>query len=169
MLTPFIPSGVLMLADNLLVRILIVFALLFLISVGPTAGLFGLIAIGVIYLERNRRKVIVARKKFDAMDVNLPLQMTVEEESKPQQTVPVLAFDKPPRDDEMPYIPTDDCGSDNFYPVAPTIDDKQPLKTSYPFSDFGAEEGVSKGLTRLYEEEGFGHIDGVETLGETKQ
>ena len=169
MLTPFIPSGVLMIADNVLVRILIIFALLFLISVGPTAGLFGLITIGVIYLERNRRKIIVARNKLDAMDIHMPPQMTVEQESKPQQTVPVLAFDRPPRDDEMPYIPSDDCDSVNFYPVAPTINDKQPLKTSYPFSEFGAEQGASKGLSRLYEEQGLGHIDGVETLGDPKE
>ncbi len=165
LLTPFIPSNILLLTDNLLVRILIVFLLLFLISCGPTAGLFGLLTIGVLYLERNRRKVINARKRFDAMDVNFSKQMTVKQASEPQKTVPVVPFDIPPRDDEMPYIPTEDCGSDMWEPVAPTINHKNVLETSYPMSKDGPEEGASPELDSFYEEQGFGHIDGVQTLG----
>lgn len=165
LLVPFLPSSILLLADNLLVRILLVLLLIFLISCGPTAGLFGLLAIGVIYLERNRRKVIVARKKFDAIDANYKPQMTVEEASKPQQTVPVIPFNIPPRDDEMPYIPTDECGSDNWEPVAPSMNMKNVLHTSYPMSKDGPEEGASPELDEFYEKQGFGHIDGVETLG----
>lgn len=165
LLTPILPSSILLLADNLLVRILIVLLLLFLIGRGPTAGLFGLFAIGVLYLERNRRKVIVARNKFNAIDVNYKPQMTVEQESQPQQTVPVVSFNRPPRDDEMPYIPTDDCGSDTWQPVAPTINMKNVLNTSYPISNDGPEEASSPELDQFYEENGFGHINGVETLG----
>jgi len=165
LLIPFLPSGLLLLADNVFIRILIVLLLLFLISVGPTAGLLGLIAIGVLYLERNRRKVIVARKKFDAMDVHYKPQMTVNQESKPQETVPVVSFDVPPRDDEMPYIPIDDCGSDMWHPVAPTMNMKNVLQTSYPMTKNGPEEGASPELEQFYEEHGYGHIEGVETLG----
>lgn len=163
--TPFLPSSVLLLADNLLVRILIVLILLFLIGQGPIAGLFGLLAIGVIYLERNRRKLIVARSKFDAIDVNYKPQMTVEQASKPQQAVPVVPFNIPPRDDEMPYLPTDECGSDNWEPVAPSMNMKNVLQTSYPISKDGPEEGASPELDNFYEEHGYGHLEGVQTLG----
>ncbi len=165
LLVPFLHSSVLLLADNLLVRILLVLLLIFLISCGPTAGLFGLLAIGVVYLERNRRKIIVARKKFDAIDVNYKPQMTVQQESQSQEIVPVVEFNNPPRDDEMPYIPTDDGGSDNWEPVAPSMNMKNVLHTSYPMSKDGPEEGASPELDSFYEEQGFGHIEGVHTLG----
>lgn len=58
----FLPTGLLLLLDNVVVRIGIVLALLYLITLGPTAGIFGLIAIAIMYLERNKRKVIVAAK-----------------------------------------------------------------------------------------------------------
>jgi hypothetical protein len=152
--TPFLPSWIFMMFDNILVRIAIVFVLLFLISKGPTAGIFGLMAIGIVYLERNRRKIIVASKKLDMMDINIPNQMSVKEESKPQETVPVADFSLPPRDDELPYMPADECGNDNFEPVAPSINMKNALHTIDPGSS----------SDRFYEQQGFGHVKGVETL-----
>lgn len=158
----FLPTGLLLLLDNILVRILIVLALLYLISIGPTAGILGLMAVAVMYLERNRRKVVVAAKKIDLMDVNRPEQATVEEASKPQTTVPVNDFDKP-EEEEFDYMPHETCDSDNFEPVAPTINEKSVLSTIYPLNKRGPEAG--DGSDKLYEELGFGHIPGVETVG----
>jgi hypothetical protein len=146
--TPFLPSPLLLVFDNIIIRIGIVFVLLFLITKGPLVGVLGLLVIASIYLERNRRKLIVARTKLDKMDINTPQEMTVLEESKPQQTVPVNSFDIPVRDDEMPYIPTEDCSSDNFEPVGPSINMKHSLNTIEP----GAASND------LFEEMGFGHI-----------
>ena len=55
LLAPFMPNKTLLMFDNMLVRIASILLLLFAISQGPSAGLIGLVAIGVIYLERNRR------------------------------------------------------------------------------------------------------------------
>jgi hypothetical protein len=165
LLTPFLPSNILLLADNFIVRVILVLLLIYLIGCGPTAGLFGLLAIGVIYLERNRRKIIVARKRFDTIDTNYIPQMTVEQESQSQQTVPVVSFNLPPDNDEMSYIPTEECGSDHWEPVAPSMNMKIVLPTSYPISKHGAEEGASPALDNFYEDHGYGHIDGVQTLG----
>ncbi len=161
--TQFLPTGLLLLLDNFLIRILVVLILLYLISLGPTAGILGLMAIATMYLERNKRKVVVAAKKLDEMDWNRPQQATVEEASKPKTTVPVNEFDKP-NDEESDFFPVDTCESDNFEPVAPTINEKAVLSTIYPLHKSGPEAG--DGSDELYEKLGFGHIPGVETVGD---
>jgi hypothetical protein len=159
----FLPTPLLLLLDNIIIRILIVVLLLYLISIGPTAGIFGLMAIAVLYLERNRRKVIIAAKKIDLMDYDLPKQATVEEASKPQQTVPVKPFDKP-LEEETDFLPSEGCDSGIFEPVAETINEKAVLSTIYPLFKNKPESG--SGSNELYEKLGFGHIKGVETIGE---
>jgi len=161
--TQFLPTGLLLLLDNFLIRILVVLILLYLISLGPTAGILGLMAIATMYLERNKRKVVVAAKKLDEMDWNLPQQATVEEASKPQTTVPVNEFDKP-NDEESDFFPDETCDSGNFEPVAPTINEKAVLSTIYPLHKSGPEAG--DGSDELYEKLGFGHLPGVETVGD---
>lgn len=158
-----LPTGLLLLLDNVIVRLLVVLALLFLISVGPTAGIFGFVAIAILYLERNRRKVAVALQKVDKMD-NRPQQTTVEEASQPQKTVPVNAFDTP-QDEESVYMPKDidECMDiTNFEPVAPTINEKAVLATVYPLQKDAPESGT--GSNDLFETLGFGHIPGVHTV-----
>jgi hypothetical protein len=161
-----LPTGLLLLLDNVLVRLLIVFTLLFLISVGPTAGIFGLVAIASLYLERNRRKVAVALQKVDLMD-NRPRLATVEEASQPQKTVPVNAFDTP-QEKKSVYMPKDIQDIDKcmditlFEPVAPTINEKAVLATVYPLKKDAPEAGT--GSNQLFEELGYGHIHGVNTV-----
>jgi hypothetical protein len=89
--------------------------------------------------------------------------MTVEEESQPQQTVPVNDFDKPD-EEEFDYMPHETCKSGNFEPVAPSINEKAVLSTIYPLRKSGPEAGDAS--TDLYEQLGFGHIKGVETVGD---
>ena len=159
----FLPTNLLLLLDNFLVRIVIVLLLLYLTSIGPTAGILGLMAISVMYLERNRRKVVVAAKKLDKMDWSKPEQATVKESSEPQKTVPVNDFDQP-NEEESNFFPVDTCDSGNFEPIAPTINEKAVLSTIYPLNKSGVEAGVAQ--SDLYEELGFGHIKGVETVGD---
>jgi hypothetical protein len=159
----FLPTGFLLLLDNVAVRLLVVLGLLFLITMGPTAGIFGFLAVASLYLERNRRKVAVALQKVDLMD-NTPRLATVEEASRPQETVPVNTFDKP-ENEESVYMPKDieECiDITNFEPVAPTINEKAVLATVYPLHKDGPEEGT--GANNLFEELGFGHIHGVHTI-----
>jgi hypothetical protein len=51
-------------------------------------------------------------------------------------------------------MPTDECGHDDFEPVAPSINMKNALHTIKPGS----------GSDKFFEEHGFGHVKGVETL-----
>ena len=160
----FLPTGLLLLLDNVLVRLLVVLGLLFLISTGPMAGIFGFLAIASLYLERNRRKVAVALQKVDRMDNAAPQQATVEEAAQPQKTVPVNAFDKPDVEETV-YMPNDidECMDiTNFEPVAPTINEKAVLATVYPLQKDAPESGT--GSNHLFEELGFGHIHGVHTV-----
>jgi hypothetical protein len=160
----FLPTNVLLLLDNVIIRILLVIGLLYLITLGPTAGILGFMTIAIMYLERNRRKISVATKKLDKMDWGLPKQATVEEAAKPQTTVPVNDFDRP-EEEEFDYMPSDTCETDNFEPIAPTINEKAVLSTIYPLNKSGPEAG--DGSNELFEKLGFGHIRGVETVGDS--
>jgi len=147
----FLPIEVLLPLDNFIVRIIIVILLLYLTGVGPTAGIMGLLAISSMYLERNRRKVIIATKKLDLMDFKK--NATVEEASRPQMTVPVNDFDTPNKK-EAEYMPRKT--SNNFEPILPSINEKSVLTSVYP----------SKNPDKLYETLGFGHVKGLETVGD---
>ncbi len=162
LLSPFLPNNILLLLDNLIIRFVIVLLLLYLISIGPTAGIFGLMTISILYLERNRRKIDIATKKLDIMDINQPQQATVEEESKPQKTVPVKPFDKPDETDTE-FLPDNYCDFNSFEPVDSTINEKEVLATIYPLNKNESPSSSSV----LYEKLGFGHIRGVETLGDS--
>jgi hypothetical protein len=160
----FVPTDVLMPLDSIIVRIGIVISLLFLISLGPTAGIIGLVAIASLYLERNRRKVSVAIQKLDQMDIHRPNQATVEEASQPQKTVPVNEFSVP-TPEETDYFSTETCDSGQFEPIAPSINEKEVLATIYPLQKHGPEAGT--GSNSLFEKLGFGHIPGLETVGDS--
>lgn len=151
----FLPTGPLLLLDNFLVRIVLVLTLLYLISLGPTAGIIGLMAIAIIYLERNKRKVEVAAKKLDLMDWRRDDHATVQEASTAQSTVPVNEFDRK-NGEESYFIPENKtCDITDFEPVGPSINEKAVLSTIPP----------SSSSNKLYEELGFGHINGLETVG----
>jgi hypothetical protein len=128
---PVIPASVLLLLDNIVVRIAVVLALLFAITQGPLIGLATLVAIGLLFIERNRHKVIRARNKFERiMEASDSPQMTVEQEGVPQNTVKVREFDEADGR-EMIYLPGKNTGSDEFHrvPWSEELDDKRVLKT----------------------------------------
>ena len=131
-LTPLSPWALLSLLDNLLVRVVLLVGLVAAVYHGYATGLLALMVIGLLYMERNRRKVDQARKRFDnltAEDVKRS-QATVEEEGTPQDNVPVVEFDTP-QDVEFGYLPPKKMGSDAFerVPFSEDLDDKGPLPT----------------------------------------
>ena len=131
-LTPLSPWALLSLLDNLLVRVVLLVGLVAAVYHGYATGLLALMVIGLLYMERNRRKVDQARKRFDnltAEDVKRT-QATVEEEATPQDNVSVVEFDTP-QDVEFGYLPPKKMGSDAFerVPFSEDLDDKGPLPT----------------------------------------
>jgi hypothetical protein len=146
---PFVPTSLLLFLDNLVVRIAVVILLLFMMNQGPTVGLFCFMTIALLFLERNRRKVEDALRKLDAMEPPRMPQATVEEASRPQQTVPVPEFDAPEQD-EMPFLPQEDALSE-FEPVAPSMNQKAVLSSIY-------SDGSASATQHIYEQLGFGHV-----------
>jgi len=129
--SPVIPFAILQLLDNIVVRVLVVLALLFAITQGPLIGLATLVTVGLLFIERNRHKVVKARNKFERiMEASDSPQMTVEQEGSPQNTVKVREFDEAV-DKEMIYLPGKNTGSDEFHrvPWSEELNDKRVLKT----------------------------------------
>jgi hypothetical protein len=128
---PAIPGPVLQLLDNVFVSLVLVLGLLFAITVSPLLGIMALMAVAMLYMERNRIKVAKARTKFNEIqEASDPAQMTVEEEGVPQDTVAVQEF-ATAKPSESIYLPGPKVGDDDFDAVAgaPDLNQKKVLPT----------------------------------------
>jgi hypothetical protein len=145
--SPVIPTMALLLLDNIVVRVLVVLALLYAVSEGPLIGLATLVTIGLLFIERNRHKVLNAKFKFEQiMEASDSPQMTVEQEGVPQNTVKVREFDEADGREAI-FLPGKNTGNDEFnrVPWSEELNDKRALKTvpignksAYLFKDFMA-------------------------------
>jgi hypothetical protein len=129
--SPVIPAMVLLLLDNIVVRLLVVTALLYSITQGPLIGLATLVTIGLLFIERNRHKVLNAKFKFEKiMEASDSPQMTVEQEGVPQNTVKVREFDEADGREAI-FLPGKNTGNDEFnrVPWSEELNDKRALKT----------------------------------------
>jgi hypothetical protein len=105
----------------------------------------GLMAVAMLYMERNRAKVSAARTKFNEIqEASDPAEMTVEQEGESQETVPVREF-RQARPSESIYLPGPKVGDDDFDAVlgAPDLNHKKVLptvplgeKSAYLFKDY---------------------------------
>lgn len=152
LVSSFLPTELLLLLDNIIVRIALVFLLLYVVRVGSTAAIIVFMTVAILYLERNRRKVSIARKKLDAMEV--PKYASVHEAYKKTVPVDVPEFDMA-EPKEIDFLPHETGENQDFEPVDVTINQKSVLSTIYPLDERADE---------LYEKMGFGHVDAVETL-----
>jgi hypothetical protein len=142
---PVLPRPILQLLDNIIVNIVLILGVLFAITQGPVVGIMGLMAVAMLYMERNRTKVSAARTKFNEIqEASDPAEMTVEQEGESQETVPVREFRKA-RESESIYLPGPKVGDDDFDAVlgAPDLNHKTPLptvplgeKSAYLFKDY---------------------------------
>ena len=143
--SPVIPAMVLLLLDNIVIRVLVVAALLYSITQGPLIGLATLVTIGLLFIERNRHKVLNAKFKFEQiMEASDSPQMTVEQEGVPQNTVKVREFDEADGRKAI-FLPGKNTGNDEFHrvPWSVELNDKRVLQTvpignksAYLFKDF---------------------------------
>lgn len=154
---PYIPSNVLAVLDLFIIRVLVVLALLWAVTQGPVAGVAGLVIVGVLYLERNSRKVAMATQRFVKMTEEMEPReenATVEQEGVSQKTVFVREFDIP-EDRTMYYMPAASCAanSNDFAPLPPgeSLDTKRAL----PSIPVGAQSAG------LYQAAGFGRMSNV--------
>ena len=145
---PFFPTALLLSLDSIVIRFAVIIGLLYAISQGPIIGLLTLFAVGLLYLERNRRKVLVAQKKIDKMDTAMASgPMSTVEEGVPQKTVPVVPFEEPSGVDVY-YVPTKENEPEFFETVGKSINEKT-VQTVVPNGEKAAD---------IFEESGFGHI-----------
>lgn len=170
---PFLPTGLLLLLDWLIVRVAAAVFLLYMVSVGPIPAVFGFVALALLYMERNRRKVQGGLIKWDALDAESRPLATVKEAHAAQTTVRVAPFDTPD-EKEVGYEPVPGAEDEpldvtvfetesSFEPVAPSLNEKVVLASAYPVSHQASSSTASMGS--IYEQLGFGHVRQVETVG----
>lgn len=169
---PFLPTRLLLALDWLIVRAATVVFLLYVVTVGPMTAVFGFVALALLYMERNRRKVQGGLTKWDALDAELTPLASVKEAHAAQTTVRVAPFDTP-NEKETEYAPAegDEEPMDisvfetesTFEPVAPSLNEKVVMASAYPLSHQSSTSTVSLGS--IYEQLGFGHVRQVETVG----
>lgn len=165
--TPFLPTSILLLLDVLLVRIGLAVLLLYFTAVGPVATVFGFVAIALLFMERNRRKVQGGLKRWEEMEAisGKATGAPVEEAHRAQTTVRVAPMDTP-RGEETAYSPMEGeaTGPEEpldvsvFEPVAPTQNEKVVLASAYPVSHRSASSTAS--MESIYEQLGVGHVLG---------
>jgi hypothetical protein len=146
LVAPLLPTSLLLVLDNIVIRIAMVALLLYTVRLGSTVTIIAFITISALFLERNRRKVGEALRKLDAMEV--PKHADVEVAYEKTMPVDVAAFSAPV-EEESDFIPHETCTSGEFEPVDSTINQKAVLSTIYPLAERTDE---------LYEKMGFGHV-----------
>lgn len=119
---PLLHSKLLMWLDYLPIRIVIIGLLLISIQSGPVIGILSLLCIGVLFIERNRRKLIHIQQHANRplyTYTSISRHATTKEESVPQKNVIVAPADVPEDDDDDVcawYVPADD-NEGSFDPV----------------------------------------------------
>ena len=161
---PFLPTRLLLLLDWLVMRIFAVVLLLYAVSLGPIAAVFGFMALAILYMERNRRKVQGGLQKWEELDAAQYKLASVEEAHRAQSTVRVAPFDTPD-ESETDYAPQEEpMDISVFDPVAPSQNEKVVLASAYPVGHQSSSSTSS--LSSIYEQLGVGHVRQVETIGQ---
>jgi hypothetical protein len=141
-ITPYIPEGFLLLADNILVRFALLAGLIAAAYVGPVAAVAAFAVIAYLYMQRNRAKL---GQLTNAMNLTTnPLSPAIQSIESGEYAPPQPDF-QPPLQTSIQFAPQNDSGSDEFEPVAATLNEKTPLPTE------GSNDGVNKAISQLFE------------------
>jgi len=157
LITPYIPTTLLLFLDNIIIRTILIISLLYLIRCGPLTTIFGFMTIAILYLERNRRKGIIATDKLNNMEI--PKYALYNEALQPQTNVSV-PFIQDPNIDVSDFIAHNDMTTDTFEPVDVTINQKKVLASIYPLQ----KDAGSSHADTLFERLGLGHLSNIETM-----
>lgn len=153
---PFLPTQILLSLDYLVIRLLLVTALLYMIRMGTIPALFCFMAVAVLFVERNRRKVSYAQKALDEMDSSKPSTPSpIADAFIAPSTIHPAVFNTP-ASTETGYLPIREMDTAAFEAVADTINEKVVLESVY-------RQG-SAIRADLFEDFGVGHLYGVKTV-----
>jgi hypothetical protein len=137
---PYLPRKVLILTDNILVRLALLAILISAAYVGPIVAISTFIVIAFLFIERNKRKMHMLERKMAQSTPESPAIESIETpETAPAQPV----FDTPVVESHA-FMPQNDSGSDAFAPVAESMNQKIPLPTE------GSNDGSQKAINQLF-------------------
>jgi hypothetical protein len=139
-LIPYLPRSVLILTDNILIRLALLAAIIAAAYVSPLVAVSTFIVIAFLFIERNKVKIHHLEKVMQQSTMDSPAIESIQTpETAPEQP----AFDIPIVD-SVPFMPQNDSGDDSFAPVAETINEKVPLPTE------GSNDGSRKAINQLF-------------------
>ena len=138
---PFYPDTLFVLLDGMIGVFVLLLVVLLALPCGAVAGVLVLIAVALTFVERNRRKI--QRKLIQVPSVTYQEQLAPSPPMSIDEIHP--SYDSPPQE-EVPFYPEEQSGSDAFEPVGSSVDDKQPIQTLTPDNDRTERLYVNQGL-----------------------
>jgi hypothetical protein len=137
---PYLPRSILLLTDNIIVRLALLAFLIQSAYVNPLTGIASFILIAFLFIERNKAKMSHFEKVMSQSTMNSPAIQSIETpETAPEQPrfeVPIV--------ESHPFMPQEDSGDDSFAPVAESLNEKQPLPTE------PSQDGSQKAIDALF-------------------
>jgi hypothetical protein len=140
-LIPYLPRGLLLLVDTIIVRILLLAILISSAYVSPLNAIATFIVIALLFIERNKVKM---QQLQEIMSQSTPDSPAIQEIQTPE-TAPEQPEFQSASIESHPFMPQDDSGDNSFYPVAETLNQKQPLPTE------ASNDGSQKAIEQLFE------------------
>jgi len=108
----------------------------------PILAIAGFVLLALLFIERNKVKFQQLSSTLAQQDPEVPSEAVASIET------PATAPEQPPFDmpeeSSIPFMPSSDSGENDFRPVAPSMDQKQPLPTE-------TVDGSDKAIHQLFE------------------
>ena len=125
-LLPNFGDGLMGLFHNPVIIFLTLGLLLWMTTHSPGLGVLGLLLVGGVFIERNRRTLFTAYSRGSAPRMTQDMDMPVS------PSVRFVSYERPSIS-RTPYEPATGCAAGNvFAPVGPTINEKRVLETVPP-------------------------------------
>jgi hypothetical protein len=140
-LIPYLPRGLLLLVDTIIVRIILLAILISSAYVSPLNAIATFIVIALLFIERNKVKM---QHLQEIMSQSTPDSPAIQDIQTPE-TAPEQPEFQSASIESHPFMPQDDSGDNSFYPVAETLNQKQPLPTE------ASHDGSQKAIEQLFE------------------
>lgn len=124
-LLPTFSDGLMSAFHNPVIIAGLIFALLWMTTHSPGLGVLGLLLVGGVFIERNRRTLFTAYSRGGAPRMPEDAEMPVS------PSVRFVSYERPTVS-RMAYEPAGGCSGNEFEPVAPSINEKHVLETVPP-------------------------------------
>jgi hypothetical protein len=138
---PHLPAEILLLTDNILVRIALVVAVIASAYTNAVLAIATFIVVALLFVERNKVKMRYLQNVMSSQVTET--SPAIESIQTPDTAPPQPPFETPV-ERSVPFMPQADSGDDSFAPVAQSLNEKTPLPTE------GSNDGVAKAISQLY-------------------